>query len=198
MSDDDQPADLDGLVDRFDLYGNAVATDPYVGKVAGGVIVNTHGPAVCAGETCVLHNPSDHPLRDAPMVFRMDKAALVERTCEHGIGHPDPDSVAHLERTTGDDGWGVHGCDGCCATPKDDTPPDSAWVSIDGITNHLVAKVEDGVATLECQQTAHAFGQPGVPTDDEGRLPDPVDGGQPCNACLLAVRVLGKPAPDRP
>jgi hypothetical protein len=34
--------------------------------------------------------------------------------CPHGIGHPDPDSVAFFEKN-GDTGFGVHGCDGCCS-----------------------------------------------------------------------------------
>lgn len=34
---------------------------------------------------------------------------LVEKLCQHGVGHP----VGHL--TTWNDSWmGVHGCDGCC------------------------------------------------------------------------------------
>ncbi len=32
----------------------------------------------------------------------------LERTCAHGIGHPDPDSLAWLGCE------GIHGCDGCC------------------------------------------------------------------------------------
>lgn len=29
-----------------------------------------------------------------------------ERTCPHGVGHPDPDDVLNEDK--------VHGCDGCC------------------------------------------------------------------------------------
>jgi hypothetical protein len=62
---------------------------------------------------CVFHAPSDHPLKNAPMILRLDKQALVERVCEHGVGHDDPDSCAFLEEALGD--WpGIHGCDGCC------------------------------------------------------------------------------------
>lgn len=75
--------------------------------------IQTHGPDACSGEYCVIHNPSDHPLKDAPIHFRTDWGYLAERVCPHGIGHPDPDSVAHFERI-GVDGIGVHGCDGCC------------------------------------------------------------------------------------
>ena len=49
---------------------------------------------------------------------------LTERVCEHGVGHPDPDSVAWKEawarkHQPGSVGaWGVHGCDGFCAPPE--------------------------------------------------------------------------------
>jgi hypothetical protein len=52
---------------------------------------------------------------------------MYERTCPHGIGHPDPDSAAWAERAVKNnpglyqndtsDGryvW-THGCDGCCS-----------------------------------------------------------------------------------
>lgn len=57
------------------------------------------------------------------------ETGLVEHTCPHGIGHPNPGSAlwiaeAHMieRRAKGDDGdqddlesaWGTHGCDGCC------------------------------------------------------------------------------------
>jgi hypothetical protein len=78
-----------------------------------GRVLTTHPPEACAGQPCCIHNPSKHPLDTAPLYWRSD-VWLMERTCPHGIGHPDPDSVAYLERITGDDGWAVHGCDGCC------------------------------------------------------------------------------------
>jgi hypothetical protein len=76
---------------------------------------NVHKAAVCAGEFCAIHNPSDHPLKDAPMAIRRDsfKYGLAERFCPHGIGHSDPDSVAFFSRQ-GAHGMGIHGCDGCC------------------------------------------------------------------------------------
>ena len=71
-----------------------------------------HPSKNCEGERCLIHNPTDHIMRDWPIVLR--ETGLIERTCSHGIGHPDPDSVDYLNRTIGK-GWGVHGCDGCCA-----------------------------------------------------------------------------------
>jgi hypothetical protein len=75
-----------------------------------------HNPNVCRGEKCALHNPSDHSMLKWPMLLR--ETGLVERTCEHGIGHPDPDSMRWMNKTFGD-GWGIHGCDGCCFKSKE-------------------------------------------------------------------------------
>lgn len=78
--------------------------------------LRVHHPDACAGEHCPFHNPSDHRMRDWKVNIR--ESTLVERLCPHGIGHPDPDSVAYMDRRDGyeegDGCWGVHGCDGCC------------------------------------------------------------------------------------
>jgi hypothetical protein len=89
------------------------STGPVYGEVRGAqIFYNVHDPAQCAGRHCVLHNPSDHHMRDWPTLFRTDKHQM-ERTCPHGIGHPDPDDLAwHVSE--GRDYLGVHGCDGCC------------------------------------------------------------------------------------
>jgi hypothetical protein len=93
------------------------------GKVitdATGREIRVHGRYVCEPEgfPCVIHDPSAHKMRDWPMIIRLDKMALVERQCEHGVGHPDIDSVLYLARKLGDTFkyyslWS-HGCDGCC------------------------------------------------------------------------------------
>lgn len=77
--------------------------------------LTTHPASVCVGEACCVHNPSDHPLREAHLHWRSDRG-LMERICDHGIGHPDPDDLAYKERTDPgyDSAVGVHGCDGCC------------------------------------------------------------------------------------
>ena len=80
------------------------------------LFLRTHAPDQCSGEHCCIHNPSNHPLRDAPMHWRSDKHVM-ERICEHGIGHDDPDDVAHRKRM-GVKHAGVHGCDGCCWKEK--------------------------------------------------------------------------------
>lgn len=89
----------------------------------GGVKWKTHPVSSCAGSNCCFHNPSDHPLKNARLISRPDRAyvsesgvfmLLMERVCPHGIGHADPDSVAWLNSVEGPNHWGVHGCDGCC------------------------------------------------------------------------------------
>lgn len=88
-----------------------------------GYVMRTHPRARCAGEFCSVHNPSDHPLKDAPRNWRPDRG-LMERICEHGIGHSDPDDVDFVRRTRGNDAaytQSVHGCDGCCHPKAENT-----------------------------------------------------------------------------
>jgi len=105
--------------------------------------VRTHSPMQCDGHPCVVHNPSDHHMNEWPIVYRIDRAVempaitiegstatavvrgpvfvLAERTCPHGCGHPDPDSLAFARRNGGEEfasTESVHGCDGCCRDPK--------------------------------------------------------------------------------
>lgn len=79
-----------------------------------------HSRDKCAGQACCIHNPSDHHMRDWTIILR--ESTLVERRCPHGIGHPDPDSLAYFERI-GVEGMGVHGCDGCCRPARDERKP---------------------------------------------------------------------------
>lgn len=75
-----------------------------------GLILTTHGPSQCAGEFCCIHNPSDHHMVTWPQNWRGDRG-IMERWCQHGIGHPDPDDFRILTHRDS----GVHdGCDGCC------------------------------------------------------------------------------------
>lgn len=77
-----------------------------------------HGPQMCViGEGCCIHHPSDHALKDAPLLWRDDRGVM-ERICDHGIGHPDPDDLSYkrdldLEYYQFHD-FETHGCDGCC------------------------------------------------------------------------------------
>lgn len=87
-------------------------------QLFGGRVLRHHDANRCSGEHCSIHNPSDHPLKDQPLHWREDRyPPLMERICKHGVGHPDPDHLAHIARTQGDEAArleSVHGCDGCC------------------------------------------------------------------------------------
>lgn len=88
-----------------------------------GYVMRTHPQSRCAGDICSVHNPSDHPLKDAPRNWRSDRG-LMERICPHGIGHSDPDHVDFIRRTRGDDeaySHSIHGCDGCCYRKTENT-----------------------------------------------------------------------------
>jgi hypothetical protein len=43
-------------------------------------------------------------MRSWPQHWRGDRG-IIERVCDHGIGHPDPDDRNRDK---------IHGCDGCC------------------------------------------------------------------------------------
>lgn len=88
----------------------AIANRPNTVVTATGLILSVHSAEVCR-PPCPIHAPTDHPMRGWPKLWR---DAYFERLCEHGVGHPDPDSMAYFERL-GLDGMGVHGCDGCCS-----------------------------------------------------------------------------------
>lgn len=81
-------------------------------------LVNVHKADQCTGG-CPIHGPSEHPLNKAPMVWRPEKH-IFERKCDHGVRHPDPDSVDYLRRVMGDQTSHIHGCDGCCAPDSKD------------------------------------------------------------------------------
>lgn len=91
---------------RFDEKNTLEHTD---------IIVNTHHKGYCEGQYCTIHYRSDHSMRSFPQWWRSDRG-IMERTCPHGIGHPDPDDIKILTRIDS----GVHGCDGCCIGAYDD------------------------------------------------------------------------------
>jgi len=79
--------------------------------------VKYHAPERCAGKRCCIHNPSAHQLVHARQQYRLDRN-IVERVCQHGVGHPDPDD---LRVATGEDS-GLHGCCAarCCGGVGDE------------------------------------------------------------------------------
>lgn len=78
--------------------------------------VRVHAECHCRGESCSIHNPSEHSMSGFKRYWRYDRG-LMERICPHGVGHPDPDHLAFVRKIGGDAiarTEGVHGCDGCC------------------------------------------------------------------------------------
>lgn len=102
--------------EEYDIISVSVAEPNYGIQIGNGVLV-THAPSACENDpACCIHKPSDHPLNTAKMNWRSD-TGVMERICSHGVGHPDPDDIAHKKRTMGKRaawGYSVHGCDGCC------------------------------------------------------------------------------------
>lgn len=80
------------------------------------VILRTH-PAEpdCYQYGCSVHSPSTTHMSEWPMNWRTDRAVM-ERICEHGVGHPDPDSAEFFIRR-GMAYLNIHGCDFCCTAP---------------------------------------------------------------------------------
>lgn len=94
-------------VDVQDEEGNIIAH-----------LSRTHSPSNCAGRGCAIHNhPSQHPLNDAPINWVNDTGVL-ERVCEHKVGHPDADA-AEFQAAQGRDYLNIHTCDGCCGVKAD-------------------------------------------------------------------------------
>jgi hypothetical protein len=101
------------------------------------VIYNVHDPSECAGRPCAIHNRSDHHMRAFPQHWRDDRK-LMERTCPHGVGHPDPDDINPDH---------VHGCDGCCAPGQD-------WCAF----HHEMEQIRDG--DIVCGECWHRYRGP--------------------------------------
>lgn len=104
-----------------EMYDDGMTFITGTGQILRGV----HAASRCAGRPCVIHNPSDHRMRGWPTNFRTGglfdiKPAHMERMCEHGTGHPDPDDAAFWASRGVD--VGVHGCDGCCGARTEDVP----------------------------------------------------------------------------
>lgn len=81
-------------------------------KLVGGEYIYAHGIEKCNPDPCCIHNPSEHHMRLWPQHWRADRG-IMERTCPHGVGHPDPDDISNTDK--------IHGCDGCCRGPLHDT-----------------------------------------------------------------------------
>lgn len=86
-------------------------------EIEGIRLLGVHNAWLCAGRTCVLHNPLNHGMRDWKLHYRSDRG-IFERICSHGIGHPDPSQFEFwMEMNAMYEA--VHGCDGCCFEEKE-------------------------------------------------------------------------------
>lgn len=94
------------------MSGNHRAPDGRERYNMDGLPLYVHARARCI-PPCPIHAPSDHHMKDWPRYWRSDRQ-IVERTCRHGVGHPDPDDM----KMWLDADEGVHGCDGCCVPPE--------------------------------------------------------------------------------
>jgi len=73
--------------------------------IGGFTLHNVHKPYACISESCWIHRPTAHHMRDWDVSWRVDRHMLERHCPEHNVGHPDPDQP--LEDWT-------HGCCGCC------------------------------------------------------------------------------------
>lgn len=89
------------------------ATDPVFGVELGERVVLVHPGERCEGRDipCCVHSPSGHHMVSWPMKWRAD-TGVMERVCEHGVGHPDPDHLAYVCSLTPE-----HDCAGECGYP---------------------------------------------------------------------------------
>jgi hypothetical protein len=86
-------------------------------------------------QPCVIHRPSDHPLKDAPLAYHAGLNAMF-RICEHSEAHPDPDSLRFLvERGVPYGSYPLHDCcsNVCCGNASWDRSGRTG----DGVANQL-------------------------------------------------------------
>ena len=81
-------------------------------SVHGVPMSNVHSDVECAGRRCIVHRQTWHHMAGWPLSYRYDRR-IWERTCAHGVGHPDPDQFDYWVKI-GHEWEAVHGCDFCC------------------------------------------------------------------------------------
>lgn len=80
---------------------------------AAGFKVRTHHPSKCEGQSCSVHNPTEHVLSKGAQIWN-DDDKMMERVCNHYMKHPDFDDVTYHRDVLGEKNYGKHNCDGCC------------------------------------------------------------------------------------
>lgn len=72
-------------------------------------VIWVHTKDKCKGQTCCIHNRTNHSMRSFPQHWREDRKVM-ERICPCGCGHIDPDDPTEDR---------IHGCCGKhCETLK--------------------------------------------------------------------------------
>lgn len=83
----------------------------------GQVLVDIHSINLCASYACSIHHPSQHLMVGMLQVYDFDKK-LMQRVCNHGVKHPDPDDRAlHLRSKDGFDLSHTCCSKHCCQPP---------------------------------------------------------------------------------
>ncbi len=85
----------------------------------GEILVGVHPIGTCAGRVCVIHAKTEHHMSNWEQIYRRDRN-IFERICAHGTGHPDPDQFEYWKNNNMEHEV-VHGCDGCCAPPREES-----------------------------------------------------------------------------
>lgn len=90
----------------------------------GWALHNVHTADRCAGQNCVIHNPSNHHMATWPHQWD-NVLIMVWRRCPHELYHPDPDDMNFLRHRDKDDASDrcLHMCDGCCQPPAAPAEP---------------------------------------------------------------------------
>jgi len=98
------------MKDRFKIKPDGLFLEKENAYITGSgqILFKVHDESKCKSKNCVIHNPSDHHMRDFPTLWRQERR-LMERICKCGVGHPDPDEINPDT---------VHGCCGCCEKPR--------------------------------------------------------------------------------
>ena len=73
-----------------------------------------HDQSKCAGRHCVIHDPSNHHMRNLPLVWN-SMYRRTERICSCGARHPDPDHIEYVRITKGDTAAAQAATHVCCS-----------------------------------------------------------------------------------
>lgn len=102
---------LNGNMNRFLVDGQVVNGEREFGPRE---LRHIHDVTACGNwarmgkNHCVIHDPSDHGMREWPLIWNKDRSQMF-RLCPHLLEHPDPDDVDYWV-ASGDQGAVDHEC----------------------------------------------------------------------------------------